>query len=247
MPRTPHEMSFWEHLEELRWRLIKSAAAILIMSIGAFFFSDWMLEILTRPIDKIYFIGIGEAFSVRIKLSLFAGLVLALPVLFYQAWKFVVPGLYASEVKMVVPVVVFATLFFVAGAAFCFFLVMPVGIEFLMSYATDKLQPMIQVSKYISFVGWMTISFGVVFEMPIISYFLGRVGIINSRMLRRGRRIAIISILLVAAIATPSPDIFSQLMLAVPLYGLYEISIIIVRMSGRAESRSSDRDTGNSS
>jgi len=237
MLRNPREMSFWEHLEELRWRLIKSLAAVLVTSIIAFLFSDWMLAIITRPIDKIYFIGIGEAFSVRIKLSLFAGLVLALPVLFYQAWKFVVPGLYASEVKMVVPVVVFATLFFVGGAAFCFFLVLPVGIEFLMSYATDKLQPMIQVSKYISFVGWMTISFGAVFELPIVSYFLGRVGIINSRMLRKGRRVAVVVILLVAAIATPSPDMFSQLMLAVPLYALYEISVIIVRLTGRAESR----------
>jgi sec-independent protein translocase protein TatC len=230
-------MSFWEHLEELRWRLIKSLAAVLVTSIVAFFFCDWMLDILTRPIEKIYFIGIGEAFSVRIKLSLFAGLILALPVLFYQAWKFVVPGLYASEVRMVVPVVVFATLFFVGGAAFCFILVLPVGIQFLMSYATDKLQPMIQVSKYISFVGWMTISFGAVFELPIISYFLGRVGIINSRMLGKGRRIAILAILLVAAIATPSPDVFSQLMLAVPLYALYEVSIIIVRLTGRAEVR----------
>jgi len=237
MPRDPREMSFWEHLEELRWRLIKSVAAVLVMSIGAYIFSDWMLEVLTRPIDKIYFIGIGEAFSVRIKLSLFTGLILALPVLFYQAWKFVVPGLYASEVKMVIPVVVFATLFFVGGAAFCFFLVLPVGIEFLMGYATDKLQPMIQVSKYISFVGWMTISFGAVFELPIISYFLGRVGIINSKMLSKGRRIAIVIILLVAAIVTPSPDMFSQLMLAAPLYGLYEISIIIVRLTGRSENR----------
>ncbi len=230
-------MSFWEHLEELRWRLIKSVAAVLVMSIVAFFFSDWMLEVLTKPIDKIYFIGIGEAFSVRIKLALFAGVILSLPVLFYQAWKFVVPGLYASEVRMVIPVVVFATLFFVAGATFCFVLVMPAGIEFLMSYATDKLQPMIQVSKYISFVGWMTISFGAVFELPIISYFLGRVGIVNSRMLGRGRRIALIIILIVAAAATPSPDVFSQMMLAVPLYGLYEISIIIVRLTGRAENR----------
>jgi len=237
MLRNPREMSFWEHIEELRWRLIKSLAAVLVTSIVAFFFSDWMLDILTRPIDKIYFIGIGEAFSVRIKLSLFAGVVLALPVLFYQAWKFVVPGLYASEVKMVVPVVVFATLFFVGGAAFCFFMVLPMGIKFLMSYATDKLQPMIQVSKYISFVGWMTISFGAVFELPIVSYFLGRVGIINSRMLRKGRRVAVVVILLVAAIATPSPDMFSQLMLAVPLYALYEISVIIVRLTGRAESR----------
>ena len=237
MLRNPREMSFWEHIEELRWRLIKSLAAVLVTSIVAFFFSDWMLDILTRPIDKIYFIGIGEAFSVRIKLSLFAGVVLALPVLFYQAWKFVVPGLYASEVKMVVPVVVFATLFFVGGAAFCFFMVLPMGIKFLMSYATDKLQPMIQVSKYISFVGWMTISFGAVFELPIVSYFLGRVGIINSRMLRKGRRVAVVVILLVAAIATPSPDMFSQLMLAVPLYALYEISVIIVRLTGRAENR----------
>ncbi len=231
----PREMNFWEHLEELRWRLIKAIAAVLILSIVSYFYSEWLLDLVTRPIGKVYFMGPSEAFSVRIKLSLFAGLVLGLPVILYQLWRFIAPGLYAKEIAVVIPVVFFGTVFFVSGAAFCFFFVLPVGIEFLMGYATDKLQPMIQVGRYISFVAWMTISFGVVFELPIISFFLGRIGVINSGMMRRGRRFAVVAILIVAGVATPSPDVFSQLMLAVPLYALYEISVIVVRLTGRAE------------
>ncbi|MBI3871471.1 MAG: twin-arginine translocase subunit TatC [candidate division Zixibacteria bacterium] len=229
-------MSFLEHLEELRWRLIKSVAAVLILSIVAYIFSDQILEVITRPIDQVYFTGPTEAFAVRIKISVFTGLFLALPVIFYQAWQFVVPGLHAHESRMVIPVVLLATLFFMAGSGFCFFLVLPVGIKFLLGFGTDKLKPLIAIDRYVSFVTWMTLSFGLVFELPIISYFLGRVGIITSRMLSKARRVAIVVILIVAAALTPGPDVFSQMMLATPLYLLYEISIIVVRLTGRRES-----------
>lgn len=235
MTHSPREMSFWEHLEELRHRLIVSMAAVLILSIVSYGFADWLIDAVSRPIEQVFFMGPTEAFSVRIKISLFAGFILALPVIMYQIWQFIVPGLYAHEVKMVVPVVVFATLFFLGGAAFCFFLVLPVGIKFLMGFGTEKMKPLIAIGRYVSFVGWMTLSFGVVFEMPIISFFLGRLGLLSSRKMRKGRRYAIVGILIVAAAATPSPDVFSQLMLAGPLYLLYEASVLLVRFTGKAE------------
>lgn len=233
--RDPREMSFWDHVEELRKRLIRSLAAILIISIVSYVYSDWLIELMTRHIETVYFMGPTEAFAVKIKVSLFAGLILAIPVVLYQLWQFVVPGLYAHEVKLVIPVVICASLFFVGGAAFCYFLVLPVGMEFLLGFGTEKMKPLISVGQYISFVGWMTVAFGVVFQMPIVFFFLGRMGIVSSATLRRGRRYAVISILIVAAAVTPSPDVFSQLMLAGPLYVLYEASVILVRLTGRRE------------
>lgn len=243
MNNPPKEMSFLDHLEELRFRLIKALASILILSIGAYFISDQIIEILTRPIDEVFFMAPTEAFAVRIKISLFAGLILALPVVLYQIWQFVVPGLYSHEARLVIPMVLLATLFFLFGVAFCFYLVLPVGIKFLMGFGTEKMKPLIAVGRYISFVSWMMLSFGLVFELPIITFFLGRVGIIHSGLLRRWRRYAVISILVLAAAVTPSPDVFSQLMLAVPLYVLYEISIIVVRYTGANESHRMDPDS----
>jgi sec-independent protein translocase protein TatC len=227
------EMSFLEHLEELRWRLVKSAASILLFSIVAYFFTDHILNFLTRDIGAVYFNAPTEAFSVRIKLSIITGLLAALPVVFWQIWQFVVPGLYRNEARLVIPVVILATIAFIGGAAFCFFLVLPVGMQFLLGFGTEKIQPLISVGRYISFVSWMCLGFGAVFELPIVSFFLGRIGLIDSGMLKRGRRYAVVGILVVAAAITPSPDVFSQLMLAGPLYFLYELSIVIVRMTGR--------------
>lgn len=234
-PRDPREMSFWDHLEELRRRLIKAVGAVLLLSIVSYIFSDWLIGAMTRYIDAVYFMGPTEAFAVKIKVSLFAGLVLAVPVVLYQLWQFIVPGLYAHEVRLVVPVVFFSSLFFVGGASFCYFLVLPAGLQFLLGFGTEKMQPLISVGQYISFVGWMTMAFGVVFQLPIVFFFLGRLGIVSSATLRRGRRYAVVGILIVAAAVTPSPDVFSQLLLAGPLYLLYEASVILVRLTGRRE------------
>jgi sec-independent protein translocase protein TatC len=237
MTTTPRDMNFWDHLEELRWRLIKSMSAVLVLSIVAYIFADQLINAVTYPVDEVFFMGPTEAFAVRIKISLFAGFIVAVPVILYQIWQFVVPGLYSHEVRMAAPVVIFSSLFFLAGGAFCWFFVLPVGLQFLMGFGTEKLKPMIAVGNYVSFVGWMTISFGIVFQLPIVSFFLGRLGIMSSKSMRKGRRYAIVGILIVAAAVTPSPDVFSQLMLAGPLYLLYEASVVLVRMTGKAESR----------
>ena len=233
MADTTASMSFLEHLEELRRRLITCAAAVLILSIIGYFFSGPMVDFITKPAGQVYFMSPTEGFSVRIKISLFGGLIAAVPVILYQLWRFVAPGLYKHEIHVVLPVVFFGTVFFLGGSAFCFFLVLPVGVKFLLGFGTENLKPLISVGRYVSFAAWMTLAFGAVFEMPIIAYFLGKAGLITHRTLSRGRRYAIIIILIVAGLITPSPDVFSQMMLAGPLYILYEASIVLVRLTGK--------------
>jgi len=229
-------MSFLDHLEELRSRIIKSLYSVIILSVVAYIFSVRLLNFILRPLpgnQAVYFLSPTEAFSTRIKISLIAGIMLSVPVIFYHLWKFVVPGLFAKEVKVIVPVVISSTFFFLVGASFCFLMVLPVSIKFLMGFGTDKLKPMIQIKDYISFVCYMSLAFGAVFELPVISYFLGRIGLINAKTFIKGRRYAIVIILIVAGVVTPTPDAFTQLMLAGPLYLLYEISIIVLKLTAK--------------
>lgn len=232
-------MSFLDHLEELRQRLIKSLIAVVIFSIGAYFISEWLVNVVSAPLHEVgvYFKAPAEAFLVRLKISIFAGAVVAAPVLFYQLWMFVGPGLYRSEVKIVIPIVLSSTIFFLIGGGFCFFYVIPLAIRFLLTFATENMQPMIMIGDYISFAGMMVLAFGLVFELPVASFILGRMGVIDHKLLAKGRKYSLIGILILAAILTP-PDVISQILLAGPLYLLYEISIVVVRITGRkAEER----------
>jgi len=231
------EMSFLEHLEELRKRVIRCLFFIIIFSIVAYFFSEKIINFVSKPIPHLYFMSPTEAFAIRIKLSLIVGVIVSVPVIFYQAWQFVVPGFLEKEVKLVIPVVISSTVFFIAGAAFCFFLVLPVGMKFLLGFGTEKLSPLIKVTDYINFISYMTLAFGAVFELPVLSFFLAKIGVISAPTLRKGRRYAVVVILILAAALTPGPDIFSQLMLAGPLYVLYEISIIVVMITRKKKSR----------
>jgi sec-independent protein translocase protein TatC len=229
------KMGFLEHLEELRGRIIKSLISIILLSIVAYFFSEKLIDFVSKPIPELYFMSPTEAFATRIKLSLIAGIIVSVPVIFYHLWQFVVPGLFEREIKLVVPVVLSSTFFFLVGGAFCFFFVLPLSIKFLLAFGTEKLKPMIKIGDYISFISYLTLAFGAVFELPVIAYFLGKLGIITPGTLKRGRRYAIVGILVLAAAITP-PDMFSQLMLAGPLYFLYEVSIVVVRIVQKKKS-----------
>ena len=232
------EMSFLEHLEELRSRLIKSVLVIIVMAIVVYFFSEKLIDFFTAPLPQVYFMAPTEAFMVRIKLSLIGGAVLAIPVVFYHLWMFIGPGLLKSEARIVIPIVISATIFFLIGAALCFFVMLPVAVKFMLGFSTAKLQPLISIDNYISFAGMLILAFGLVFELPVASFILGRMGIINARMLSKGRRYAIVVILIASAILTPTPDAFNQLLLAGPMYILYEISIIVVWFTGRKRAES---------
>jgi len=231
-----NKMGFLNHLEELRGRIIKSLISIILFSIGAYFFSERLIDFISKPIPELYFMSPTEAFAIRIKLSLIAGIIVSVPVIFYHLWQFVVPGLFEREIKLVVPVVLASTIFFLIGATFCFLLVLPLSIKFLLGFGTEKLKPMIKIGDYVSFVSYLILAFGAVFELPVIAYFLGKLGIITPRTLKRGRRYAIVGMLVLSSVITP-PDMFSQLMLTGPLYFLYEVSIVVVRIVQRKKSK----------
>lgn len=226
------DMPFLEHIEELRQRLIKVILCMIFFSVIAYFFSEQMVDFIVKPVGTVYFRQPTGAFMLRVKLAGFAGLVMSIPVILFHFWRFVIPGLYKREVKYLVPVTILGTLFFFGGAAFCFLGVIPNAIKFLQDFGTETVKPLIDVSDYFSFVFWMCVAFGAVFQLPIVAYFLGRIGLIAASTLRRGRRFAVIAILIVAALITPTPDAFSMMLLAVPLYILYEVSIFVVQFTG---------------
>ncbi len=236
------EMTFLDHLEEFRSRLIKCLVAVLIFSIAAFFFSDKLIDFIAKPLPGVYFMGPAEAVYVRMKIAMILGAIVSSPVILYQLWQFVVPGLLEKEVKVVVPLVILSTLSFLIGSSFAFFVVLPYMVKFLLSFGTDKLHPWIKIDDYLSFIGYTTLIFGAVFELPIVSYFLGKIGIISSKTLRKGRRYAIVAILIVAAFVTPTPDVFNMMLLAVPLYVLFEVSILVLILLERSKRKNAKEE-----
>jgi len=229
-----YAMSFVDHLEELRWRLFKAILAVVIMALIAFYFSDELFKLLIIPLGdvKLHVTEVTGSFYAYLKVSFFAGIFGALPIVFYQLWMFISPGLYKQEKKVVIPLVTISSLLFLIGAAFCYFVVLPLALNFLIGFSGDILNPIITVGSYISFTGLLLIAFGFAFELPIVAYFLGRVGLISSSFLAKGRRYAIVAILILGAVITP-PDVFTQVLLAIPIYLLYEISIILVKYTGK--------------
>ncbi len=231
-------MPFLDHLEELRRRLLRSVLAVVVMSLVAFYFSDELMWFIVRPLGdvKLHVTQVTGSFYAYLKVALVGGIVAAAPIVFYQLWAFVAPGLYPQEKSKVLPLVLVSTLLFLAGGAFCYLLVLPYSLKFLIGFSGDLLSPIITVGSYLTFAGMLMLAFGLGFEMPVVAYFLGTIGLISPRFLSKGRRYAVVLILILAAILTPTPDVATQLMLAGPLYLLYEISIIIVRITGRKKS-----------
>ncbi len=234
--KTNNSMPFLEHLEELRWRLIKSVLSIIVCAFVAFNFAEYLVVFIRRPLGDIqlYNIAVTGTFYAYIKISLISGLLVALPFVFYQVWSFIAPGLYKKERLMIIPLVLISTILFLVGAGFCFQYVLPLSFDFLIGFGGGQIENTITIGSYISFVGLLLMAFGFGFQMPLLSYFLGKMGVINAKMLGKGRRYAIVAILIVGAIITP-PDVFTQFMLAGPLYILYEISIIIVRVTQKKD------------
>jgi sec-independent protein translocase protein TatC len=234
-------MPLTAHLEELRWRIIKAMGAIAVGFAGCYGFSQQVFDFLTRPLlalgrEDLVLIGTGvtDAFFTRLKVSLVAAVFVASPVLFFQAWRFIAPGLYQQEKRLAVPFVVAATMFFVAGAAFCYVVVFPVGYEFFLAeYARIGVAPQIRISEYLSFASRMLLAFGITFELPVVTFFLARLGMVDHRMLLRWFRYAIVIIFIVAAVLTPGPDIASQMLMSGPLLLLYAVSIGVAYAFGR--------------
>jgi sec-independent protein translocase protein TatC len=188
------------------------------------------------PAAKVQVIGTGlaEAFFTKLKVSFIAGIFLASPAIFYQIWRFVAPGLYEHERRYVKPFVFFATSFFVCGAYFCYRLVFPTAFGFFLEeYGSISIEPLLRISEYLSFASRMLLAFGVVFELPVFTFFLARTGIVDHKMMMATWRYAFVGIFIVAAVLTPGPDVASQLLMATPLLVLYVASIGVAYVFGR--------------
>ncbi|HEX5711397.1 MAG TPA: twin-arginine translocase subunit TatC [Sulfuricurvum sp.] len=232
------------HLVELRKRLGISVAAVIIMSIVMWNFHDALLTWITAPLvdaltatskisrkaamGMIVTRELSEAFFVAMKVSFFAGLLAALPVILSQIWLFIAPGLYTNEKKMMIPIVVGGTVMFLMGASFAYYFVTPVGFSFFIEFGSASFVPMYNIGEYVEFFTKILFGFGLAFELPVVCYFLALLGLIDDKIMRDFFRYAVVLIFIIAAILTP-PDVISQILMAAPLILLYGISILIVR------------------
>ena len=226
------------HIAELRSRLIKIVLIYFLFFFLAFIFwkdiFQWMSEPLLEALQlkkdsKIIFTGLAEPFFTAVKISLFAGLFMALPFILYQIWAFIAPGLYEHEKKLVIPFVFWGTVMFIVGAAFAYYVVFPVGFKMLITFGGSEFTAMPRMSEYVSFFGKLMLGFGIAFEMPVVTYFLAKLGLVTDKTLKEFSRYAIVIIFILAAVLTP-PDLFSQLAMAAPLLILYGVSILIAKM-----------------
>jgi len=225
------KMSLIEHLEELRRRFIICILVVIGCSIFSYFYADKILAILKRPFPhSLVFISPQEPFIITLKIAIFGGIIFALPMIIYQAWQFISSGLKEKEKRYLLLYTPFSLLLFLSGAGFAYFVAIPVGLRFLLSFGASSLEPMISISRYLSFITLMIFSFGIVFELPLVSLFLVKIGIVSPQFLAKKRKIAIIAIFVLAALLTPSIDAFTQILLAVPLLILYELSIWLAKM-----------------
>jgi len=246
------KIPFSAHLEELRKRLIICFIAIGVGFVLSYGFKEKLFEILTHPLirvmpsgDKLIFTGLPEAFFTYLKVAFISGIILSTPVIFYQFWKFVAPGLYDKEKRLLFPIVALSTLFFVGGAFFGYFIVFPFGFKFFLGFASDTIRPLPSMREYLSFSTKMLLAFGLVFELPLIITFFARMGIVSVDLLKKKRKYAILIIFTVSAILTP-PDVATQIMMAVPLMVLYEVSIVGAKIFGKKKSSEDDeRESSN--
>jgi len=239
------KMPFLAHLEELRWTIVRSLIAIVLAAIVAFFFSDEIIRILRYPAPddlKLIYLSPTEGFLMYIKVSIFAGLIIALPYVAWEVWKFVVPGLLDKERKLVLPIVFFTVLCFATGAVFAYFVILKFGLNFLLGFADPELMVAnLTIGKYLGFCVTIILVFGVVFELPVMSFFLSTIGILSPGFLRKYRKHGIVVIFIMAAMLTP-PDIVTQLMLAGPLILLYEVSVWVSAAVARKRIDAEDDD-----
>ena len=226
---------FMAHLEELRKRVVVCAIAIGIGFIFSYIFSKRLFSLLIMPLKEVLppdssliFTNLPEMFIAYIKVALIAGTLLAIPVIFYEIWMFMVPALYQKERKYLIPFIVASSVLFLGGALFGYFIVFPYGFKFFIGLATEDIQALPSVKQYFSFSIRLLLAFGVVFELPVVVFFLTKIGIINPDLMKKNRKFAILGSFAVAAILTP-PDVATQAMMALPLIVLYEISIIVSR------------------
>ncbi|SPF38183.1 Sec-independent protein translocase protein TatC [Syntrophobacter sp. SbD1] len=241
MPDDENKMPLFQHLEEFRTRLLICCLAVGVGFVISYFFSGRIFGLLMKPwIDamppgqsaKLIYTAPHEAFFVYMKVSLISGTFLSAPVILWQLWRFVAPGLYENEKKYMLPVIFCSCLCFISGILFGYFVVIPVAFKFFASFSSEYITPMLRTTEYLTFANKMLLCFGISFELPVFAFFLSKLGVLSADFLKRKRKWAIVLIFIAAAVLTPSPDVVSQLLMAMPLLVLYEASVWIVHFFG---------------
>jgi sec-independent protein translocase protein TatC len=224
------------HIADLRKRLVISCLTVGVMFFVCFSFYEPILNWMMVPVEAVLpknsqmvAVEIQETFFTALKVAFFAGFIVSLPVIFWQLWLFLAPGLYDHEKKLVIPFVFFATLMFLSGSSFAYYIVVPVGFEFLINFGSTVVTVLPSIGKYVGFFTKLLIGFGIAFELPVITFFLAKIGLVDDKMLKDFFRYAIILIFIVSALLTP-PDVISQLLMAAPLTLLYGVSIYIAKV-----------------
>ena len=237
--KSPDEMTFLEHLEDLRKRLFYSLIGLLVAVIPGAVFSKDIFHILTKPVtkylpegQKLAFTTLTAPFTVYLKVAFLSALFLGAPFIFLQLWYFVAPGLYQKEKKYVFPFVLFTTFFFILGACFGYFVVFPWACRFFLQLGSD-FQAVITIDQYFSLILKLLLGIGAVFEMPTLIFFLSRMGLVTSRWMIRNIKYAVLVVFVVAAVITPTPDPINQSILAVPMLLLYGLGILIAFFFGK--------------
>lgn len=231
---TAKELTIVEHLEELRRVFLISTLVVMAFAVISYFFSDRILTMLLNPVNslgyKMVFVRVTEALMTKIKLSLFLGFIAALPLILWQVWGFILPALKKKERKYFTLFIILSYFAFIAGLSFAFFVVYSLGISFFLRYAGTELLPMLTISSYISFTITLLVPFGLLFQLPLALYLLYSLGIISYDLMKKSRKYIFLVILIISALFTP-PDVFSMIIMTVPLYALLEISILIIGLT----------------
>jgi sec-independent protein translocase protein TatC len=235
-------LNFIDHLEELRKRILYSIICVGIFSIAGFFFAQYILDMIINQaqLQSVYFFAPLEAFTTHIKIAIFIGLFISFPFILYQSWAFIGPGLTKTEKKISLSYMFFGILLFLVGNLFGYFILIPLGLKFLLSFGSDYLQPLMNVGKYIGFIFWCLLGSGILFQLPLMLFFLIKLGVIDVKTVRKHRPEAIVVILILCAIITPTGDFFTLLLISIPLLLLFELSVLIAGLTQKKAIKKTD-------
>lgn len=223
------DMSLIDHLQELRQRIIKAVLAIGIGFTISYFYAEHLINFITAPAGKLYYMSPAEGFFSYLKISFVFGVLGALPILLYQVWAFLVPALTTNERTALVILVPTSVILFFTGLSFSYFLVLPAALKFFIGFTTENVQPLLSLGQYLSFIISFLLPFGIIFELPLFLVVLAKVGLISSAFLVSKRKMMIVASFVIGAVISPTPDVFSQTMIAIPLLLLYEASILVLK------------------
>ncbi len=234
---TEKRLSFIEHLEELRKRILYSIACVGVFSAIGFAFSKKALAIIVQRthLESVYFFSPIEAFTAQIKVALFLGICVSFPFVLYQTWAFIGPGLTKRERGLSLSYIVSGIVLFSIGILFGYFILIPFGLRFLLSFGSEHLQPLMNISRYLGFIVWCLLGSGFLFQLPLLLFFLIKLGVVRIETVTKHRAEAIVVILALCAVITPTGDFFTLLLISIPLLLLFELSILAARLSQRSQ------------